>query len=117
MAAASAGLPAGAAANVERGMPGGRPHSKMPATGLRESRPMPFPKTFLWGAATASYQVEGAVHEDGRGTTIWDIFSHTPGKTHNGDTGDVADDQHHRYQSDIGLMRDLGLKAFQFLIA
>jgi beta-glucosidase len=54
-----------------------------------------FPEIFLWGSATASYQVEGAVHEDGRGMTIWDTFSHTPGKTHNGDTGDVADDFYH----------------------
>ena len=63
-----------------------------------------FPPGFLWGSATASYQVEGAVNEDGRGPSIWDTFSHIPGKTHNGDTGDVADDYYHRYKEDIGLM-------------
>ncbi len=76
-----------------------------------------FPKSFLWGSATASYQVEGAVHEDGRGTTIWDTFSHTPGKTHNGDTGDVSTDSYHRYPEDIALMKDLGLKTCRFSIA
>jgi beta-glucosidase len=76
-----------------------------------------FPEGFLWGSATASYQVEGAVHEDGRGQSIWDTFSHTPGKTHNGDTGDVADDHYHRYKEDIGLMKDLGLKTYRFSVA
>ncbi len=76
-----------------------------------------FPEGFLWGSATASYQVEGAVHEDGRGPSIWDTFSHTPGKTHNGDTGDVADDYYHRYKQDIALMKDLGLKTCRFSIA
>ena len=51
---------------------------------------MSFPENFVWGAATAAYQVEGAVQEDGRGLSIWDTFSHTPGKTRNGDTGDIA---------------------------
>jgi beta-glucosidase len=82
-----------------------------PATGGK------FPDTFLWGSATASYQVEGAVKEDGRGVTIWDTFSHTPGKTHNGDTGDVADDDYHRYKEDIGIMKELGLKTCRFSIA
>ncbi len=76
-----------------------------------------FPADFLWGSATASYQVEGAVHEGGRGPTIWDTFSHTPGKTHNGDTGDVADDYYHRYPEDIALMKDLGLKTCRFSVA
>ena len=76
-----------------------------------------FPRSFLWGSATASYQVEGAVNEDGRGTTIWDTFSHTAGKTHNGDTGDVATDSYHRYAEDIALMKDLGLKTCRFSIA
>lgn len=79
--------------------------------------PSSFPQGFLWGSATASYQVEGAVHEGGRGPTIWDTFSHTPGKTHNGDTGDVADDFYHRYKADIEIMRDLGLKTCRFSIA
>jgi beta-glucosidase len=76
-----------------------------------------FPKGFLWGSATASYQVEGAVHEDGRGKSIWDTFSHTPGKTFNGETGDVADDSYHRYPEDIALMKSLGLAACRFSIA
>ncbi len=76
-----------------------------------------FPDDFLWGSATASYQVEGAVHEGGRGQSIWDTFSHTPGKTFHGDTGDVADDFYHRYPSDIALMKGLGLKSFRFSVA
>jgi beta-glucosidase len=76
-----------------------------------------FPSGFFWGSATASYQVEGAVHEDGRGPSIWDTFSHTPGKVHNGDTGDVADDYFHRYKEDIALMKMLGLKTCRFSIA
>ncbi len=76
-----------------------------------------FPDGFLWGSATASYQVEGAVKEDGRGVSIWDTFSHTPGKTHDGDTGDVADDDYHRYKEDIAIMKELGLKTCRFSIA
>ena len=76
-----------------------------------------FPQGFLWGSATASYQVEGAVNEGGRGSTVWDTFSHTPGKTANGDTGDVADDFYHRYRDDVKLMQDLGLKTCRFSIA
>jgi len=76
-----------------------------------------FPNDFLWGSATASYQVEGAVHEAGRGPSIWDTFSHTPGKTFNGDTGDVADDFFHRYKEDIQIMKGLGLKTFRFSVA
>lgn len=76
-----------------------------------------FPPGFLWGSATASYQVEGAVNEGGRGATVWDTFSHTPGKTAKGDTGDVADDFYHLYPSDIKLMKELGLKTFRFSIA
>lgn len=63
-----------------------------------EGKGLVFPQGFLWGSATASYQVEGAIHEEGRGPSIWDTFSHTPGKTHNGDTGDVADDSFHLYK-------------------
>ena len=76
-----------------------------------------FPPGFLWGSATASYQVEGAVHEGGRGISIWDTFSHTPGKVANGDTGDVADDYYHRYRDDIALMKQLGLKTCRFSVA
>jgi beta-glucosidase len=76
-----------------------------------------FPRGFLWGAATASYQIEGAVNEDGRGQSVWDTFSHTPGKVENGDTGDVACDHYHRYPEDIALMSELGLQAYRFSIA
>jgi beta-glucosidase len=79
--------------------------------------PRRFPQNFIWGTATAAYQVEGAVHEDGRGPSVWDTFSHTPGKTHAGDTGDVADDFYHRYKEDIQLMQRLGCKGFRFSIA
>lgn len=78
---------------------------------------MPFPKQFLWGAATASYQIEGAVQADGRGESIWDRFSHTPGKTVNGDTGDVACDHYHRYKEDVRLMAELGLQSYRFSVA
>lgn len=76
-----------------------------------------FPKGFLWGAATAAYQIEGAVNEDGRGPSIWDTFSHTPGKIYNGDTGDVADDHYHRWEEDLSLMAAMGLNAYRFSVA
>jgi beta-glucosidase len=76
-----------------------------------------FPEGFIWGSATASYQIEGAWNEDGRGLSIWDTFSHTPGKIQHGDTGDVADDHYHRWREDIGLMASLGLNAYRFSIA
>ncbi len=76
-----------------------------------------FPHNFLWGAATACYQIEGAWDEGGKGESIWDRFSHTPGKVINGDTGDVACDHYHRYEADIALMRRLGLKAYRFSIS
>jgi beta-glucosidase len=76
-----------------------------------------FPENFLWGTATASYQVEGAVDEDGRGKSIWDTFSHTPGKVRHGDTGDIACDQYHRLEEDLDLMAELGLQAYRFSVA
>ena len=76
-----------------------------------------FPADFIWGAATASYQIEGASSEDGRGESVWDRFCATPGKVRNGDTGAVACDFYHRYREDIALMRELGLDAFRFSIA
>ena len=76
-----------------------------------------FPKGFLWGTATASYQIEGAVNEDGRGPTNWDVFSHTPGKTFNGDSGDVADDSYHRYAEDTRLLKDLGVQTYRMSLA
>ena len=76
-----------------------------------------FPNAFVWGAATAAYQIEGAVREGGRGLSIWDTFSHTPGKIANGENGDVACDHYHRYPDDIVLMRELGLGGYRFSIA
>ncbi|SEN14954.1 GH1 family beta-glucosidase [Nonomuraea pusilla] len=78
---------------------------------------MIFPENFVWGAATASYQIEGAVKEDGRGQSIWDTFSHTAGKVAGGDTGDVACDHYHRYHDDVRLMRELELGAYRFSIS
>ena len=76
-----------------------------------------FPDDFRWGAATASYQIEGAAHENGRGESVWDRFAATPGKVRNGDTGEIACDFYHRYRGDIALMKELGLDAFRFSIA
>jgi len=76
-----------------------------------------FPADFILGSATAAYQVEGAATEDGRGPSIWDTYSHTPGRTQDGDTGDVADDHYHRLESDLDLMASLGLEAYRFSIS
>ena len=76
-----------------------------------------FPQGFWWGAATASYQVEGAAKDDGRKPSVWDTFSHTPGRTHGNDTGDVACDHYHRYEEDVKLMADLGVKHYRFSIS
>ncbi|HZU15278.1 MAG TPA: GH1 family beta-glucosidase [Candidatus Dormibacteraeota bacterium] len=76
-----------------------------------------FPPGFLWGAGAAAYQVEGAAREDGRLPSIWDTFSHTPGKTLHGDTGDVATDHYHRLEEDLDLMARLGLGAYRFSIS
>jgi beta-glucosidase len=76
-----------------------------------------FPDGFTWGASTAAYQIEGAAHEDGRGQSVWDTFSHTPGKVRGGDTGDVACDSYHRYREDVALIASLGLSAYRFSIS
>lgn len=76
-----------------------------------------FPQGFQWGAATAAFQIEGAVHEDGKTNSIWDVFAHTPGKTLNGDNGDTACDHYHRWKDDIALMKRLGLKAYRFSLS
>ena len=76
-----------------------------------------FPEGFVWGAATAAYQIEGAWNEDGKGESIWDRFSHTSYRIYNGDTGDVACDHYHRMPEDIGLMEKLGLKSYRFSIS
>jgi beta-glucosidase len=76
-----------------------------------------FPDGFTWGAATAAYQIEGAVREDGRGESIWDRFSHTEGRVRNGDTGDVACDHYHHYREDLALLAALGLNAYRFSVS
>lgn len=76
-----------------------------------------FPKDMKWGAATAAYQVEGAAYEGGRGPSIWDTFSHTPGKVVNGDNGDVACDSYHRYEEDVKLMKELGIEVYRFSVS
>ncbi|HWG25371.1 GH1 family beta-glucosidase [Actinospica sp.] len=76
-----------------------------------------FPAGFRWGVSTAAYQIEGAVHEDGRGPSIWDTFAHTEGRVKNGDTGDVACDHYHRWPEDVALMAELGIDTYRFSIA
>jgi beta-glucosidase len=76
-----------------------------------------FPQDFWWGAATAAYQVEGAASEDGRKPSVWDTFSHTPGRVKEGHTGDVACDHYHRYEDDVKLMAELGIKHYRFSIS
>jgi len=76
-----------------------------------------FPQGFTWGAATAAYQIEGAAHADGRGQSVWDTFSHTPGKVRGGDTGDIACDSYHRYREDVALMRSLSLTGYRFSVS
>ncbi|WP_152192482.1 GH1 family beta-glucosidase [Georgenia satyanarayanai] len=75
------------------------------------------PKSFVWGAATAAYQIEGAADAGGRTPSIWDTYSHTPGKVQNGDTGDVADDHYNRFREDVATMKELGLQTYRFSIA
>lgn len=76
-----------------------------------------FPKDFIWGAATASFQVEGAARDDGRSESIWDRFCRTPGKVYAGDNGDVSCDQYHRFNEDVALMKALGIRSYRFSIA
>ena len=93
--------------------------ASLPKFAFAQGKPaeLKFPSGFLWGCATASYQVEGAVNEDGRKPSIWDTFSHTPGKTHDGDTGDVADDFYHLYKQDLQTLKSLGCKGFRLSIS
>jgi beta-glucosidase len=76
-----------------------------------------FPAGFVWGTATSAYQIEGAPEEDGRGLSIWDTFSRVKANSYTGDNGDMADDHFHRYREDIAIMRDLGVKAYQFSVS
>lgn len=76
-----------------------------------------FPKEFVWGAATAAYQIEGGATEGGKGLSIWDVFSHTPGCTYRGETGDIACDSYHRWKEDLALLQSMHLKAYRFSVA
>jgi beta-glucosidase len=89
----------------------------MTTTGSAASGALAFPPGFTWGAATAAYQIEGAAHEDGRGVSVWDTFSHTPGRVHGDDNGDIACDSYHRYPEDVELIGDLGLNSYRFSIS
>ncbi|GAA0805383.1 GH1 family beta-glucosidase [Spirilliplanes yamanashiensis] len=90
----------------------------MTTTDARPARTgLTFPPGFVWGSATAAYQIEGAANEDGRGPSIWDTFSRTPGKVYRGHTGDIACDHYHRYRDDVAMMADLGLASYRFSVA
>src|SRR5215472_2783443 len=80
-------------------------------------RTLQFPSKFLWGCASSAYQIEGAVNEEGRKLSIWDTFSHTPGKTFQGQTGDIADDSYHLYKEDVKLLKSLGVGAYRFSVS
>lgn len=86
-------------------------------TNRQPTTELTFPTGFRWGTATAAYQVEGAAAEDGRSPSIWDTFSHMPGKVRNGDTGDIAADHYHRMSEDVALMKDLGVTDYRFSIS
>jgi beta-glucosidase len=84
------------------------------SAGQHKTRTRVFPENFVWGAATAAYQIEGAAFDGGRTASIWDTFSRTPGRVHNGDTGDIACDHYRHYKDDVALMASLGLRAYRF---
>src|ERR1700744_1272040 len=84
---------------------------------IAPTEPAKFPAGFVWGTATSAYQIEGAVNDDGRGPSIWDTFSHTPGKIADNANADRANDHYHRYKEDVGLIKDLGARAYRFSIA
>ena len=81
------------------------------------TEPHAFPDSFLWGASTSAYQIEGSPLADGAGPSIWQRFAHSPGRTANGDTGDVACDHYRRYADDVAVMASLGIGAYRFSIA
>jgi beta-glucosidase len=98
-------------------MPSDEPTTDPSGRATTAPDPAAFPAAFVWGAATAAYQIEGAVAEDGRSPSIWDAFSATPGRTRGGDTGETACDHYHRYLDDADLIADLGLGAYRFSLA
>ncbi|HEX5692463.1 MAG TPA: family 1 glycosylhydrolase, partial [Roseiflexaceae bacterium] len=115
--AACAGASVPAAPAPTAAPPTALPPTATPAPTAEPEAKVPFPKGFLWGAATSAYQIEGAAREDGRGESVWDRFSHTPGKVLNGDTGDVANDHYHLYEQDLDLMKELGFQTYRFSIS
>jgi beta-glucosidase len=78
---------------------------------------MSFPANFTWGVAAASYQIEGAWNEDGKGLSVWDMLTRQPDKIWEGHTGDVASDHYHRYKEDVGLMREVGVNAYRLSVS
>lgn len=78
---------------------------------------MNFPKNFTWGAAAASYQIEGAAREDGKGPSVWDMMCEQPGRVWEGHTGNVACDHYHRYKEDVQLMKEIGLQAYRLSVS
>jgi beta-glucosidase len=92
-------------------------HEMNGLTGAGQVSVIELPRGFELGVATAAYQIEGAVKEGGRGASIWDTFSHTPGRVNGGDTGDIACDHYHRYVQDVSLMADLGVDSYRFSVA
>ena len=102
-----------------RSTPGTVPRGRLPPLRfrLRPTLMTQFPDGFVWGSATSAYQIEGAWREGGKGPSVWDAFSHTPGKILGGDTGDVACDHYHRVREDVALMAEAGLKAYRFSIS
>jgi beta-glucosidase len=89
----------------------------MIAAGTSSDGALSFPPGFIWGAATAAYQIEGGVAADGRGPSIWDTFVRVPGNIQHGDTGDIACDSYHRYREDVALLASLGLNSYRFSIS
>jgi beta-glucosidase len=106
---------AGAAASAAMALTGSRSPAASGPAGPAGS--LSYPAGFVWGCSTSAYQIEGAVDEDGRAPSIWDIFAHHSGKTYKGQTGDVADDSYHRYREDIALLRNLGVGGYRLSIS
>lgn len=114
-AALPAALFSGCSVSSKAGEPSPAPFEA--AAQFVPSSEIAFPRNFFWGTATAAYQIEGAWNEDGKGESVWDRLSHTPGKIKNGDTGDVACDSYHRWREDIALMRAMHLNSYRFSIS
>jgi beta-glucosidase len=93
------------------------PKAVFGAQPLTDHLPYRYPRGFFWGCSTAAYQVEGGARDGGRGPSVWDTFSHTPGKTHNGDTGDVSADSYHLYKDDVQLLKNLGVQTYRMSIS